>query len=213
MFALTDNDLRKNILGCGDGPASFNAEATRRGVEVVSADPIYGFSAREIATRIDETSPVVARQLQENAGEFLWHYFRDADAVIDARLRAMRLFLADYAAGTSEGRYMKSSLPKLPFRDRQFGLSLCSHFLFLYSQHHDLDFHLAAIDELCRVSEEVRIFPLMELGSVPSRHIEQVISHLRNSGHAARRVGTGYEFQKGANEMLCIYPLQSDAAT
>jgi hypothetical protein len=25
MFSLTPDDLDKNILGCGDGPASFNA--------------------------------------------------------------------------------------------------------------------------------------------------------------------------------------------
>lgn len=37
MFALTDEDLRKNILGCGDGPADFNAEITKRGGKIVSA--------------------------------------------------------------------------------------------------------------------------------------------------------------------------------
>ena len=31
MFALSDDDLTLRILGCGDGPASFNAEANRRG--------------------------------------------------------------------------------------------------------------------------------------------------------------------------------------
>ena len=30
MFTLTDEDLRGSILGCADGPASFNAEATDR---------------------------------------------------------------------------------------------------------------------------------------------------------------------------------------
>lgn len=41
MFALTGEDLRKRILGCGDGPASFNAELTRRGGAVVSAQGLY----------------------------------------------------------------------------------------------------------------------------------------------------------------------------
>ena len=31
MFSLTGADMAGRILGCGDGPASFNAEATRRG--------------------------------------------------------------------------------------------------------------------------------------------------------------------------------------
>ncbi len=30
MFALADTDLRSKILGCADGPESFNAEATQR---------------------------------------------------------------------------------------------------------------------------------------------------------------------------------------
>ena len=39
MFALTEAELRLRILGCGDGPASFNAEATRRGAHVASHFP------------------------------------------------------------------------------------------------------------------------------------------------------------------------------
>ena len=31
MFALTDRELGLKIVDCGSGPASFNAEATRRG--------------------------------------------------------------------------------------------------------------------------------------------------------------------------------------
>jgi hypothetical protein len=41
MFALSDADLEGRVLGCGDGPASFNAVATQRGANVVSCDPIY----------------------------------------------------------------------------------------------------------------------------------------------------------------------------
>ncbi len=40
LFALTPADLERRILGCGDGPAAFNAEATRRGARVVSCDPL-----------------------------------------------------------------------------------------------------------------------------------------------------------------------------
>ena len=40
MFALSDADLGLTIVGCGDGPASFNAEATALGATVISCDPI-----------------------------------------------------------------------------------------------------------------------------------------------------------------------------
>lgn len=55
MFALSEEELRGRLLGCGDGPASFNCMMTRRGGHVVSVDPIYRFSADEIRNRIDET--------------------------------------------------------------------------------------------------------------------------------------------------------------
>ena len=37
MFALTEQDLNLRIVGCGDGPASFNAHMAERGRRVVSA--------------------------------------------------------------------------------------------------------------------------------------------------------------------------------
>ncbi len=32
MLALSDDDLKSRIVGCGDGPASFNAEVVQPGV-------------------------------------------------------------------------------------------------------------------------------------------------------------------------------------
>ncbi|RNJ48844.1 hypothetical protein [Methylocystis hirsuta] len=52
MFALSDADLRGRVLGCGDGPASFNTEATALGAHVVSVDRIYMCAAVEIEARI-----------------------------------------------------------------------------------------------------------------------------------------------------------------
>jgi hypothetical protein len=53
MFTLTPQDLSQRILGVGDGPASFNAEATAQRSMVVSIDPIYCFSGAEILHRFD----------------------------------------------------------------------------------------------------------------------------------------------------------------
>jgi hypothetical protein len=47
MFALTPDDLQLRIVGCADGPASFNAEATAAGLSVTSCDPLYHFSTAE----------------------------------------------------------------------------------------------------------------------------------------------------------------------
>lgn len=46
MFDLSAADLRRRILGCGDGPASFNAELNSLGGDVVSIDPLYSIRGR-----------------------------------------------------------------------------------------------------------------------------------------------------------------------
>ena len=134
MFALTDVDLRGRVLGCGDGPASFNVEATRRGAQVVSCDPLYQFSAAEIRQRIDETAAEVLEQARRNAHEFVWdEAIPDLATLKRVRMSAMTAFLEDYETGRVEGRYLDAGLPSLPFADGAFDLALCSHFLFLYA--------------------------------------------------------------------------------
>ena len=54
-------------------------------------------------------------------------------------MTAMRRFLADFARGKCEGRYLDASLPDLPFEDNGFDLALSSHFLFLYSEQFDYE--------------------------------------------------------------------------
>ena len=49
MFNLTPEDLKLAILDCAGGPASFNAEMTGQGYNVISCDPVYHFTADEIA--------------------------------------------------------------------------------------------------------------------------------------------------------------------
>ena len=51
MFALSDADLGGRILGCGDGPASFDTGATVSRHAVIPCDPLYAFSPAEIDVR------------------------------------------------------------------------------------------------------------------------------------------------------------------
>jgi hypothetical protein len=196
MFALTDADLAGSLLGCGDGPASFNAEATARRHLVVSCDPIYAFSAPEIERRVNECYVTVLEQVKQAPDGFVWDYFRDPDHLGACRLAAMRRFLADFDTGKREQRYVAASLPTLPFPDGRFTLALASHLLFLYSEQLDLDFHIAAIEELLRVAREVRVFPLVDLGRHWSRHVEPVRDHLERAGFAAEVVAVDYGFQR-----------------
>jgi hypothetical protein len=204
MFALSDADLQSRILGCADGPASFNAEATRRGARVVSADPLYRFDAAAIRARIDETSTRILDQTRQNVDEFVWNEIRSVDELGRIRMEAMRDFLDDYGAGRQHGRYIDAELPALPFSDTSFDLALCSHFLFLYTEKLSADFHRSAIAELCRVATEVRIFPLLALGSKPSSHVTPVTDSLRALGLNVSIETVPYEFQRGGNQMMRV---------
>lgn len=205
MFALTESDLRGRVLGCGDGPASFNAEATRRGTRVVSLDPLYRFDAAQIRQRIHETSAEVLEQARRNAHEFVWDAaIPDVEALERVRMTAMGAFLDDYEQGRREERYLDAGLPAVPFSDGSFDLALCSHFLFLYSQQHDAAFHLHSLRELCRVAREVRVFPLLALGAQPSPHVAPVTAALEGEGFSVTVERVPYEFQRGGNQMMRV---------
>ncbi|PSR16280.1 SAM-dependent methyltransferase [filamentous cyanobacterium CCP3] len=204
MFSLSKTDLNASILGCGDGPASFNAEMTRLGHSVTSIDPIYQFSAEQIEQRVRATYETIVAQVKQNSDRYVWCNFNDADQLGQARLRAMEMFLLDYEAGKANGRYLHQSLPSLAFADNQFELCLCSHLLFLYSEQRSLEFHIASVHELLRVAPEVRIFPLIKLDGQPSPYVEAVIHSLPGQWFSIQIEAVAYEFQKGGNQMLKI---------
>ena len=111
MFGLSDGDLAGRTLGCGDGPAGFNAEATAAGHAVVSCDPIYALTAGDIRRRVEETYDAVISQVKLHPERFVWGFFRDPDDLGRHRLAAMGGFLDDFERGKQEGRYVAASLP------------------------------------------------------------------------------------------------------
>lgn len=204
MFAMTEADLAGRVLGCADGPASFNAEAAARGVRVVSCDPLYQCDATAIRARIDAAAPEVLEQTRRHADEFLWTDVRSVDELRRLRLGAMSAFLRDFQTPASRTRYVAGALPLLPFAADSFDLAVVSHFLFLYSDHFDESFHTDAVVELARVAREVRIFPLVMLGGRPSPHLQPLMRSLGSRGCEARVETVPYEFQRGANQMLRV---------
>lgn len=204
MFALSDADLEGRIVGCGDGPASFNVEATLAGTSVTSVDPLYRWPATAIRDRIDATYGTVIEQTRRNSHEFVWTTITSVEALGTIRAAAMARFLEDYELGRRRGRYLPAALPALPFRPATFDLSLCSHYLFLYSEHLTFEFHIDAIREMLRVAREVRVFPLLELGAIRSRHLDRLLRSVNWDGTDAEVRRVPYEFQRGGNEMLVV---------
>lgn len=204
MFVLTPADLQRRIIDCGAGPASFNAEMTEQGYSVVSCDPIYQFAAAEIAQRIDETYPIILSGVAAHLDRYCWHDIANPDQLGKVRMAAMRQFLADFPTGFAAGRYCAAALPTLPFPDQAFDLALCSHLLFTYSDQLSLEFHRAAIAEICRIAQEVRIFPLLKISGELSPHLPILQSELIQQGYSAIVQTVPYEFQKNGNQLLQI---------
>jgi hypothetical protein len=204
MFALTSDDLKCRIVGCADGPASFNAEATAAGLSVTSCDPLYRFSAAEIARRVADTTEVIIEQTRRNQHEFVWTSVRSIEELRSVRVAAMQRFLGDFTSGKLEGRYVDAELPTLPLSDASFDLAVCSHFLFLYSEQLSEDFHVTAIREMSRVAKQVRIFPLLALGAARSPHVGPVIARLQQAGFVVAVETVAYEFQRGGNQMMKV---------
>ncbi|KPV41254.1 hypothetical protein AN478_03870 [Thiohalorhabdus denitrificans] len=202
LFRLEDADLERSILGVGDGPASFNAELTRRGGTVVSADPLYRFPPTAIRRRIDRARPGIEAELMANLEGYSWDYHGSVGDLIEARRAAMDAFLEDLEGGEHSGRYVAAELPRLPFADGAFDLALISHLLFSYSGRLSPAFHLQAAGEAARVAREVRIFPLLGLEGLPALDVAPVWEWLEGQGWTVTVEEVAYELQPGGNRML-----------
>ena len=205
FFALEGLTRETRILDCAAGPASFNAEMTDARFHVVSVDPLYQFSEAEIASRVADTREKMAAGLAAALHRFVFTWHGSIERHMEIRMEALRRFLADFERGKTEGRYLTAALPDLPFDDDAFNLALCSHFLFLYSDHFDADDHVAFVEAMMRAAGEARIFPLLDLEGERSRHVEPVRRTLAARGYETVVERVDYEFQKGGNEMMRIY--------
>jgi len=127
-------------------------------------------------------------QIQLNQSEFSRVTFSSTDQLVQAREQAMKMFIEDFTSEHSKSKYLSASLPQLPLDDKEFSLSLCSHFLFLYSLQHDSNFHINSIKEMSRVSN----------------HFSIVRAKLESEGYDTELRQVAYEVQKGGNQMLCV---------
>jgi hypothetical protein len=203
MFMLSPNDLKKNIIGFGDGPAAFNAEMKLLGNKTISVDPIYQFGKLQIMQRIADTSSEVITQVRANQEYFVWNIIKSPEELLTKRLNAMELFLEDFEKGSIEGRYLPHSLPdKTSFPDLQFDIGLSSHFLLLYSSLGH-QFHMASLKEMMRICKEVRIFPIIDLNNKTPDFFNELIKEL-NAHFNTCIEPVNYEFQRGGNNMLKI---------
>ncbi|MFW2487502.1 SAM-dependent methyltransferase [Clostridium chromiireducens] len=203
MFKLTNEDIKKEIASFGDGPASFNSEMNKLKNNVTSFDPIYGFTKEQILNRIIETKEIVMKQTEENKENFIWTTIKNLEELEKMRMEAMYNFIDDFEKGKVEKRYITHELPnKTIFNDKHFDIGLSSHFLLLYSNL-GLDFHIKSIDEMLRICNEVRIFPILDLNADESSLLKPIIEKY-NKSYVVEIEKTNYIFQKDGDKMLTI---------
>jgi SAM-dependent methyltransferase len=203
MFNLTDRDLQRQILDIGAGPASFTAEMSSLGYQVTAIDPIYNFSGAEIQQRFDDCVDQIIGQIENTPQDWVWKFHKSPADLRATRELALQLFLADYAAGKTAGRYIAGEVPDA-IGNTAYSLILCSHFLLLYAEQLSWEFHRDAVTKLLQQTNELRIFPLLTLMWDRSPYLDKLCEHVEQLGYQTQIVPVEYELQPGGNEMLVI---------
>ena len=212
IFLLSpERELRPGtrVLDVAAGPASFTAEATRLGVRAVAADPHYGARPDTLATlaRADHARVAAQMRAKPHLMRPSAESFPDLESAIAGRAAAAERFLADYEAGFLHGRYVGAALPRLPFADASFDLTLCGHLLFLHTALLDHAFHLAACRELLRVTRpdgEIRLHPLCGSDGRDHADLESLLAELGEEGVGHERLPVRGAFFHAADATLVL---------
>lgn len=204
MFELGEMSKDNKILDAASGVSSFCAEASLKGYDVTAADRIYGVSSSEIEKKCARDLEIVLEKLPDVKDSYKWDYFKDIVALEKNRKSAYMDFIADYKE-KGNSVYIDVEFPETPFEDNQFTVSLVSHFLFLYDEHLDYEFHKKTISEMIRItSDEIRIFPVVNLRYKKSLFVDKLMKDPEFPNYEMEIKKVDYEFLKNGNEMLKI---------
>ncbi|MVO98494.1 class I SAM-dependent methyltransferase [Paenibacillus lutrae] len=211
MFDLQEEHLLgRKILDTGAGASSFTAEAVRRGIDAYAADPLYSEDAAGLEERgRNEIGKFVAK-LTERQHLFNWDLYGGPEQLRAIREQSFEAFLTHYKADSRLNRYTAASLPALPYEKESFDLILCSHFLFLYAEQFDQEFHRQALEELlriCRPGGEVRIYPLLAFDGSRYEHLPALIKQLGTKEISVEFRPTKLAFIPGSYDYLTLRKL------
>jgi hypothetical protein len=202
-FGLRENDLcGKRALDVASGVSSFCAEANAKGFSTTAFDPIYEMSADEIKKRCEPDLDFVTNEIGK-VRAYKWDFYKSPGRMREFRERAYKKFLADFAS--HKDRYVTGKLPRLPFCDQQFDLTLVSYFLFVYEEQLNYEFHKQSIAEILRTtSGEARIYPLVNFKAERSPFAEQIKNEPAFARWQFEEVQTDFEFLRNSNSFLRI---------
>lgn len=204
MFNIGSINKNEKILDVASGVSSFCAEARALGYDVTASDRIYCFSAEEIEEKCAKDLETTMEKMEEVKNLYKWEFFKDIEHLKRQRGKAYKGFIEDFKQNSTVG-YVNTEYPKNNFKDKQFNIALVSHFLFMYDEYLDYEFHKQVVKELTRItSKEIRIFPMVNLRGEKSLFVHKLAEDGDFSKYKFEIVKVDYEFVKGGNEMLVI---------
>lgn len=211
MFALEELNLsEERILDVASGVSSFGATARKYGYYAVSSDRIYQFSSDEIESKCSKDLVEVMKNLKGIKELYKWDFFSSIDHLKKHRKKAYKTFIEDFSQ-TKDVNYKFVEYPSSNFRDKEFSIALVSHFLFMYDEHLDYDFHKKTLKELIRITKkEIRIFPLLNLKGEKSEFVQKIIEDEEFKEFKFEKQEVDYEFVKGGNQFLKINLLKGE---
>lgn len=191
------------VLDVAAGVGSFCAEANALGWPVTAVDRIYDQAPERIAAQCEEDLRAVVRDIGR-VGTYRWDFYGTPERMGEFRERAWRTFIADYARGCPD-RYVHGELPRLPFADGRFALTLVSYLLLVYEDQFSYEFHRDSVLELMRVTRgEVRLYPTVTFAARPSAYLARMRRDPAMRGLLFEEIPTDFEFLKGSNSYLSI---------
>ncbi|HEX2939221.1 MAG TPA: hypothetical protein VHO66_09950 [Ruminiclostridium sp.] len=204
MFRLSDfAGKNEKILDAASGVSAFCAGAALYDLDAVACDPIYGLPVKDIKITAENDLDIVMGKMPQCSDNYIWERFKNVNALRETRKAALLTFLSDFKANPT--RYICRQFPESGFDSGEFSITLSSHFLFMYDEILDYEFHRETVFEMLRItSKEVRIFPLVNLKGERSPFVHRIIKEVFNRGYGISIDKVNYKFVKNGGEMLRI---------
>jgi len=202
-FLLEPHELiGKKVLDAAGGVSSFCAEANDLGIKVTAFDPIYSLIREKIRERSDPDLDSVYKTI-ELVPTYRWAFYKNAGYMRALRERTSAIFFSDFQ--TNPTRYVAGELPRLPFADGEFALTLVSYLLFAYQDRFDYKFHRDSILEIMRVTRcEARIYPTVTFEAQPSEYIPMLKSDPSLKAFEFKEIATDFEFLVNSDSYLRV---------
>lgn len=216
MFGLDCEEMAgMSILDCAAGPASFTAEANRRGLKAVACDPVYALHVDDIINNAERDIPACIRETQKHRDRFMRENSEEDIVFLKEKMKALKIFADDFRKIDACRRYIPSAFPHMPFFDQSFDMVICANLLFLYSNIEtggilpdsifDYKFHQKSLREMIRIArQEVRIYPIVGPNADKHPYIELLLNDPTFADVKMELVPVIFKDVRGACQMLKI---------